>query len=127
MLQVWGLGAPGGNRFAGEGAGRVAGPRRHGAGGGMELPRLQQSRGGGIEDGAAWKAAPEDVGAEGAALQRDEIGEVRDPAAALEIRGDAPHPRARLLGRAPLVVEEPESLRADRRTSGRHAELVRQK
>src|SRR2546430_11444344 len=37
------------------------------------------------------------------------------------------HPRARLLGRAPLVVEEPESLRADRRTSGRHAELVRQK
>ena len=92
----------------------------------IDLAELELTRRGRVEHRAARKGAPEDVGADRAALQGGEIREVREAARALGRRRNRPDPRARLLDDAALVVGEPERLRADGRPARREPVLVRQ-
>src|SRR5207249_9216677 len=82
--------------------------------------------GGRIEDGPAREGAPEDIGADGAALQRNEIGKIGEAARTLRRRRHRLHPGARRFDQASLVIAEPEGLLPEQRPARREAILVRQ-
>jgi hypothetical protein len=102
----------------------VARGRDDAAGDRIDLSDLELAGGGGIEDRAAGERAAEDVGADGAALQRDEVREVGEPAGALARRGHGLVPDPGLLDERPLVVGEPEGLAFRDRAARGEAELV---